>query len=239
MLRGLTAKQSLSRIQNASTFISPFASLQGNALRLGDESSWVLHHSQRSWKILSSMESSDLSTLKSRVGPVRSRRAVLSDVAAMWNLLQDPFKEGTVLPISFDHLCVTVSDFVIYYVGSEIGGFAATKHYGTNTAELCKIVTNPIFRGRGIAKQLVTQSIFQALDEGLDSVFALSLNPTMIHIFKSLGFREVARETLPKDWQKSYDFSRRSTGVQFQLTKIPIRSSRASEITLTSRGAVM
>jgi len=152
-----------------------------------------------------------------------TRQAVLSDVASIWATLQEPMATGSVLPITFDYLRQHVSDFVVFCTEGKVVGFTAMKYYASsNTAELCKIVTSPEYRGRGIAKKLVVRAILQGMKEQLDDVFALSLDPAMIHVFKSLGFQEVSRLRLPEEWLANYDLSRPSQGFQFVLSQMDI-----------------
>jgi N-acetylglutamate synthase-like GNAT family acetyltransferase len=45
---------------------------------------------------------------------------------------------------------------------------------------------------------------------GKKRLFALSIEPRMWEFFEELGFHRVDRNTLPEEWQRSYDFSRPS-----------------------------
>ena len=57
----------------------------------------------------------------------------------------------------------------------------------------------------------------EARKRGKSSVFALTVQSYVGEFFERLGFQPVERETLPKEWQAGYDFSRQSKAYLYSL----------------------
>ena len=79
--------------------------------------------------------------------------------------------------------------------------------------------TNDLDLGRKEKEQIKEQDYYKQFDSsfrkeakemGKEYVFSLSISPGMWDFFISLGFTEIDRKELPKEWQRGYDFKRNS-----------------------------
>jgi N-acetylglutamate synthase-like GNAT family acetyltransferase len=50
----------------------------------------------------------------------------------------------------------------------------------------------------------------EARSQGVQVVFALSIDARVLEFFKELGFRDIERARLPAQWREHYDMSRPS-----------------------------
>ena len=144
------------------------------------------------------------------------RPAVLSDVRDISLLMTPYIQSGAVLPVSEDQIASEIGDYHLAVVNGEIVATAKLSAYG-DSAEIAKLCTLPRYRGRGRARELVQQISAGARRAGKKTVFALTVDPKVAFLFRGLGFVEADRHSLPKDWQKKYDFSRPSRAFVLEL----------------------
>jgi N-acetylglutamate synthase-like GNAT family acetyltransferase len=144
------------------------------------------------------------------------RRAKVQDVTDVNLLLNPEIEAGRILPVDENTVERNISNFWIYEVDGLLVGVARLKPYAT-WAELAHFSTLPRYRGKGRARELALSMIEQARQLNIEAVFALSIDPRMWEFFQSLGFHEIAREKLPREWQQGYDFSRPSHAFLMEL----------------------
>ncbi|HNY64497.1 MAG TPA: N-acetyltransferase [Deltaproteobacteria bacterium] len=127
------------------------------------------------------------------------RKLLVSEVVEVKNLI-DPFvKEGLMLPKSLHALCQSVRDFWVV-TGQEGGiiGCCALQVSWLDTAEIRTLAVKKEHQGKGLGRTLVNECIKEATQLGIKSLFALTYVPGL---FKSAGFQEVEKSTLPnKIW---------------------------------------
>ena len=144
------------------------------------------------------------------------RKARKSDIISIYRLLQPAIEAGWVLSISEDQIADQIEQFYVYTVNSAVVAAAMLQTH-EDSVELAKFCTLPRFQGRGGARELAKKLIEQASTNDKKDVFSLSTNPAMWKLFASLGMKEVARETLPRSWQKTYDMTRPSKAYKLEL----------------------
>jgi len=144
------------------------------------------------------------------------RQAKVRDVTDINLLLNPEIEAGRILPVDENTVERNISNFWIYEVDELLVGVARLKPYGT-WAELAHFSTLPRYRGKGRARELAQNMIDQARSQRIEAVFALSIDPRMWEFFQSLGFHEIPREKLPREWQSGYDFSRPSHAFLLEL----------------------
>ena len=73
------------------------------------------------------------------------------------------------------------------------------------------------YQGKGRARELAQKMIQYAKDAEKEMIFALTIEPKMVEFFKSLGFDECDRKSLPESWQKKYDLQRSSKAFKIKI----------------------
>lgn len=144
------------------------------------------------------------------------RRGELADVTDISLLMKPYVATGAILPVGEDEIAASVNSYFLFTVNGVIVASARLADFG-EACELAKFSTLPRFQGKGRARKLALAMIEEAKLQGKRKLFALSIEPRMWEFFTELGFEEVARETLPEEWRKTYDFSRPSKAFLFEL----------------------
>jgi putative acetyltransferase len=88
--------------------------------------------------------------------------------------------------------------FIVHAEGEAVGCVALIP-MGEGVYELSKMAVSPTLRGLGIGRRLLLYAIDQAKDIGAKGLF-LGSNSKLknaVHLYESVGFRHVPRESLP------------------------------------------
>ncbi len=127
------------------------------------------------------------------------RKAELCDVPAIHELVHHYAAERVMLPRPLQEICEDVWEFTVAEENGQVLGCGAIKLYSAELAEIRSLCVLPGLPGRGVGTALLQSLLDEAEALRLKTVFALTLVPGF---FAKLGFREVARETLPmKVWR--------------------------------------
>lgn len=137
------------------------------------------------------------------------RPAQVGDITHIMMLLRPEIEAKRILPVTEATIERDIAHYRVYEVEGDIVGLARLKIYGA-WAEMAQFITLHRYRGRGRARELAARLEEEARAQGLDAVFALSVEPRMWAFFQSLGFREIDRQLLPDTWKQNYDFNRPS-----------------------------
>jgi len=131
------------------------------------------------------------------------KRATIRDVPAITSLINYTAQQGLVLPKSLSQVYQNVRDFIIYEEGGELIGCGALHVLWEDLAEIRSLVVREEHRHKGIGRMLVAALLEDARALGVPCVFALTYKP---EFFLQLGFREIAKESLPhKIWVDCID----------------------------------
>ncbi len=145
------------------------------------------------------------------------RPAKLADTHQIALLLRPASQSSSVLPLTEDQIAAEIDRHSVYTVNGEIIAHAKLTPYG-DMVELGKFATLPRYQGKGRARELAQYLIERAVSEGFQGIFALTTQERMGRFFLSLGFDEIAREGLPREWSARYDLSRPSRAYLMKLT---------------------
>src|SRR5271170_4414071 len=131
------------------------------------------------------------------------RRAKITDVPRIAELISQHARKGKMLFRSYAELYETLRDFVIYEAdeGQHTGlvtGTCALEIVWADLAEVKSLSADENFQKRGIGRKLVEAVVDEARELRIQKVFALTYEP---EFFGKLGFKVVEKGTLPlKVW---------------------------------------
>lgn len=113
----------------------------------------------------------------------------------MQRLINRFAERDEMLPRALHELYETIRDFFVLEEEGEIVGIAALHVNWANLAEVKSVAVAEHCRRRGFGQRLVQACIEEARELGVAALFCLTYQP---EFFRSLGFREVDRGTLPR-----------------------------------------
>lgn len=151
------------------------------------------------------MTMSSLVSLASGLAPIESsapllaRKARMSDVGGLLSLINGYAAQGIMLPRTEFEMSENIRDFTVVTSAEELVACGALHFYSPATAEVRSVAVREGMKGRGVGKLLAEAIETEALEFGLESVFAFTYVPGFFH---KLGFVEVDRGELPlKAWK--------------------------------------
>ncbi len=169
---------------------------------------------------------------------IRIRAAETGDVDAIARLLLPLSRKEIILPRSRDEIFEHLQEFLVAERGDQLAGTAALHIYGENLGEIRSLAVAPSLQGHGIGRALVQGCEAWAKALGLARLFALTYVPGF---FERLGFRRIAKESLPhKVWTVCVHCPRFAhcdeVAVEKRLSEAPIRPMRLAPILEVEEG---
>lgn len=126
------------------------------------------------------------------------RKAIISDVEAMKQLINNYAKQELMLAKSLSELYEQIRDFYVYEDAGEIIGCCALHVMWADFAEVLSLAVDPMFSKRGIGSELLDACLDEGRELGVESVFTLTYAP---EFFEKSGFSRVEKTSLPhKIW---------------------------------------
>jgi amino-acid N-acetyltransferase len=128
------------------------------------------------------------------------RKARISDVKIIQQLINTFSGRGAVLPRSLSEIYDNLRDYSVYCYGKEetICGTCAIHVCWENLAEIRSLVVREDFVKRGVGKALVESCLSEAHELGISRVFVLTYKKSF---FEKVGFRTIDKSDLPhKIW---------------------------------------
>ena len=123
------------------------------------------------------------------------RRARLSDVEAIYNLISELAKDNQLLPRSRADIYEHIRDFFVYVDGERVIGCCALHVVWEDLAEIRSLVVSDKHRNKGTGRELIKACLDDARDLGVDRVFALTYVP---EFFEKQGFFLIDKHSLPR-----------------------------------------
>jgi amino-acid N-acetyltransferase len=131
--------------------------------------------------------------------PVDLRKARMSDIQPVLELINSYAAAGIMLPRTEFEISEHIRDFSVAYSGSRLIGCGALHFYSPTTGELRSLAVDRSAKAHGVGRRMVESLVAEALDYSLDAVFAFTYVPDF---FRKVGFTEVERGALPlKAWK--------------------------------------
>lgn len=127
------------------------------------------------------------------------RRAVITDVPCIVDLIQPYVDESILLPVPVYRLYERIRDFIVAEEDGAIVGCGSLMIMWQDLAEVRSLAVRKGHQGGGVGRRIVETLIEEARELGIARVFALTYETTF---FGKFGFQIVAKETLPhKIWK--------------------------------------
>lgn len=124
------------------------------------------------------------------------RKARMSDVKAIHQLIAEYARKGDMLPRSLGDIYENLRDYFVFEDGGgELVGSAAIHIMWEDLAEVRSLAVREGKMRRGVGTQLVESCISEAIVLGIGRVFALTYKP---EFFEKLGFHVVDKAELPQ-----------------------------------------
>ena len=124
------------------------------------------------------------------------RKARMSDVKAIQQMIAEYARKGDMLPRSLSEIYENLRDYFVFEEdGGELVGSAAIHIMWEDLAEVRSLAVREGKMRRGVGTQLVESCISEAIVLGIGRVFALTYKP---EFFEKLGFHVVDKAELPQ-----------------------------------------
>jgi amino-acid N-acetyltransferase len=128
------------------------------------------------------------------------RKAKISDVRALQQLLGEYARQGKLLARSLSELYTHLRDMFVYVdpENGEVAGCASLHIVWENLAEIRSVAVAEEYLGRGVGRLLLAACIDEGRNLGIGRLFVLTYETGF---FQHLGFRPVDKNSLPhKIW---------------------------------------
>lgn len=127
------------------------------------------------------------------------RKALLTDVKPLLELINGYASQGIMLPRTEFELSENIRDFTVAVQGAQVVGCGALHFYGPGTGEIRSLAVLPDRVNLGVGKRIMEALESEAAAHGLHSLFAFTYVPGF---FRKQDFLEVERQQLPsKVWK--------------------------------------
>lgn len=123
------------------------------------------------------------------------RKARMSDVKGIQQLIAEYARKGDMLPRSLSEIYENLRDYFVCEEDGGLVGSAAIHIMWEDLAEVRSLAVREGSMRRGIGTQLVESCISEAIVLGIGRVFALTYKP---EFFEKLGFHRVDKSELPQ-----------------------------------------
>ena len=124
---------------------------------------------------------------------MKARRAKLSDVRAIFELISGYAQQGLLLSRAEDEIRRNISHFLVHEDKKRVVSCVALETYGTDLAEIRSLAVDPELRGRRAGTKLLAFALAEARRGGIARVFAVTHAP---EFFVRQGFEPTSRHTL-------------------------------------------
>src|SRR2546421_5346528 len=148
--------------------------------------------------MISSLTSDSVAESSSTL-PLEVRKAGMSDIAPLLELINGYAARGIMLPRTEFEMSENIRDFSVIYSGANLIGCGALHFYSPVVGEVRSLAVDPNWKTHGAGRRMVEALIQEARQFSLDAVFAFTYVPDF---FRKLDFQEVERGELPlKAWK--------------------------------------
>jgi len=122
-------------------------------------------------------------------------KPTLNDIKQMQELVLPEVKSGIILYRSDDEIASNIRSYKVAKDSKKIIGFVALHIHSPTLAEVRSLIVSESYRGFGIGKRLVNESVQEAKELGVKELFTLTYKK---EFFEKLNFKEIPKESLPE-----------------------------------------
>lgn len=127
------------------------------------------------------------------------RKASLTDIAPLLDLINAYAAKGIMLPRTEFEMAENIRDFLVAFDAGRLVGCGALHFYTAASGEVRSLAVDPAGKAKGIGRALVEALEEEARAQDIHSLFAFTY---VAGFFGKLGFEEVDRGELPlKAWK--------------------------------------
>lgn len=134
------------------------------------------------------------------------RKAVLSDIEGIYELVDYYANRGLILPRSRHSIFETLRDFTVAEQDGHIVGTGALTLAWDGLAEVRALTVSPQHLRSGLGLKIIDAITDEARQLGISKLFVLTYHP---EFFATAGFAEICKEALPhKVWRDCINCSK-------------------------------
>jgi len=131
--------------------------------------------------------------------PLELRKARMTDIAPLLDLINGYAARGTMLPRTEFEISEHIRDFSVACTEGRLVGCGALHFYSPVMAEIRSLAVAETAKTHGVGRRIVDGLVAEAREYLLDAVFAFTY---VADFFRKVGFEEVERGELPlKAWK--------------------------------------
>lgn len=131
--------------------------------------------------------------------PVEVRKARMSDIPALLDLINGYASRGIMLPRTEFEISESIRDFSVALAEGELVGCGALHFYSPMVGEIRSLAVREDAKTHGVGRLLVETLVNESEEFSLACVFAFTY---VVDFFRKVGFDEVERGALPlKVWK--------------------------------------
>ncbi|HXN29660.1 MAG TPA: GNAT family N-acetyltransferase [Candidatus Acidoferrales bacterium] len=124
---------------------------------------------------------------------MRTRRAEISDVPAIYSLIAHYAAQGLLLPRAPEEIRASIGHFIVQADGRRVISCLSLESYGADLAEIRSVAVAVENRGQGCGAHLIASALNEARRRGIARVFAVTHAP---QFFERQGFTAAARQSV-------------------------------------------
>ena len=131
--------------------------------------------------------------------PLEVRKARMSDIAPVVELINGYAARGIMLPRTEFEISEHIRDFSVACAEGRLVGCGALHFYSPTMAEIRSLAVAEVAKTHGVGRRMVEALVAEAQQYSLDAIFAFTY---VADFFRKMGFEEVERGELPlKAWK--------------------------------------
>jgi amino-acid N-acetyltransferase len=124
---------------------------------------------------------------------MRTRRAKISDAAAIHSLVAHYAAQGLLLPRTEEEIRTNIGHFMVQEQNRQVVSCLSLESCGADLAEIRSIAVDPENRGQGFGARLIASALAEARRRGIARVFAVTHAP---QFFERQGFAATVRQSI-------------------------------------------
>jgi len=149
--------------------------------------------------MISALTAGDVREDAQPAGPLELRKARMSDIPALLDLINGYAARGIMLPRTELEISESIRDFSVAISRGNLIGCGALHFYSPTVGEIRSLAVREAAKTCGVGRHVVETLINEAAGYSLDAVFAFTY---VADFFRKVGFHEVERGALPlKAWK--------------------------------------